>query len=265
MPIPVFLILGAAAAAGAGAGVANGARVRKANDTIREAQRRHENNIARAETDIKQATLILDNLEKKELEVLKSFKDFSDLIEKIQNRPEFKEYRSESVKLPDFSPEEIRRASIWPSVLMTSMLGTLVGGIVLGVSLSNKADEAWNQMLEAEKNINRTRVYLAELKSTATEYRKSIDAVFEIYLRHLNGLDAIITINHKTDWNEFSVHEKRLTENLALLVKLLYMMCKVKLVRASKNKDGLNIVNKSGIKEAIVTAQNLIKEQNIAN
>jgi hypothetical protein len=42
-------------------------------------------------------------------------------------------------------------------------------------------------------------------------------------------------------------------------------MCKVKLVRASKNKDGLNIVNKSGIKEAIVTAQNLIKEQNIAN
>ncbi len=39
----------------------------------------------------------MDKIGKKELEVLSSFKDFSDLIEKIQGRPEFKTIVRESM------------------------------------------------------------------------------------------------------------------------------------------------------------------------
>ena len=102
MPLP--LILGGAAAAAAAAGVGSaihgGVKMKKAHDTMKSAEQRHQDNIARFEAQNKQTTEAMDTLGKKELEILESFQKFSDIFDRIQNRPEFQEYSKDDVKSP---------------------------------------------------------------------------------------------------------------------------------------------------------------------
>lgn len=112
-------------------------------------------------------------------------------------------------------------------------IGLLVGGIIFNVtgsSLSKKADEAWNQMLAAEKKIKTICAYLSDLNKSASVYHETLNNVAEVYYRHLNVLDGIVTFNKKTDWNKFTEDEKLLLKNTVMLVQLLYTMCQVKLV-----------------------------------
>ena len=88
---------------------------------------------------------------------------------------------------------------------------------------------------------------------------------FEIYRRHLNALDTVVTFNHKTDWNEFTGNEKIMTENLVLLVQLLYKMCQVKLVLSSNSTSQTNTINESAIQEAANTADALLAERGLAS
>lgn len=343
MPLPLFLGIGAAIAGAGGVGAAaHGAvKMKKANDTMKAAQDRHNRNIAAAEVANQKTTESMDQLGKKELEALESFSLFTELLAKIHNRPEFKEYDSENVKLPTYNPDEIRRVSVGAGVLMggiggaalgtaggfaaagattaavmafgtastgaaisgltgiaatnatlaalgggaiaaggggialgTTILGAttlgvglLIGGLIFNVtgsSLSKKADEAQRQVLTAEKQLNRIVGYLSELKDVADEYHKAVNMVYRVYRRHLNALDAVVTFNQRTDWNNFTDNEKLLTQNLVLLVQLLYKMCQVKLVIVSEKNDELNTINKAEVKDAIVTAHTLLKERNIS-
>lgn len=343
MPLPLILGIGAAIAGAGGVGAtAHGAvKMKKANDTMKSAQDRHNRNIAEAEAANQKTTESMDQLGKKELEALESFALFTELLAKIHNRPEFKAYDSENVKLPDYNPDEIHRVSVGAGVLMggiggaalgtaggfaaagattaavmafgtastgaaisgltgiaatnatlaalgggaiaaggggialgTTILGAttlgvglLIGGLIFSVtgsSLSKKADEAQKQVATAEKQLNRIVGYLSELKDVADEYYKAVNMVYRIYRRHLNALDAVVTFNQRTDWNSFTENEKLLTQNLVLLVQLLYKMCQVKLVLTSSNKEGLNTINKNEVKNSIVTAHTLLKERNIA-
>ena len=94
MPLPFILGLGAviAGAAGVGSGINGAMKIKDANDTIKSAERQHKENIARFEATSERTNTIMDNLGKLELNILKSFEKFSDVIEKIQNRPQFKSY-----------------------------------------------------------------------------------------------------------------------------------------------------------------------------
>ena len=123
-------------------------------------------------------------------------------------------------------------------------VGLLIGGVIFSISgsaVSDKADKAYSQMLEAEEIIDDICAYLKDLKSTASKYLDSLNKVNARYSEWFSILKE--TVKNKTDWNSFSQEEKLNAENTVLAVGLLYEMCKVKLVLASKSETEKNEIN----------------------
>ena len=119
MPLP-FIIAGLAAAAGVagvGSGIHGAAKMKEANDTMKAAERKHKQNIEYFENESEKTNKRMDKLGELELKILNDFKDFSDAIEKIQNRPEFKEYKIGGVALPKYNKEELNKVSVGAGVL----------------------------------------------------------------------------------------------------------------------------------------------------
>ena len=115
MPLPLILG-GAAAIAGAvglGSAVHGGAKMKEANDTMKLADKRHKENIAKFEKQNQETTEAMDRLGEMELVILDSFKKFSDIFERIQNRPEFKGYNKENVDIPAYNDTSISARSFF--------------------------------------------------------------------------------------------------------------------------------------------------------
>ena len=129
MPLPFILggIAAVAGAAGVASGVSGAKKMKDANDTMKSAQNKHEKNIERFEEHNKMTTQKMDSLGKKELEILKSFERFSQSIEKIQNKPEFKAYKKESIEIPKYDSEELNKVSVGAGVLLGGIGGAAVG------------------------------------------------------------------------------------------------------------------------------------------
>lgn len=129
MPLP--LILGAAAAAaalgGVGSGIHGAVKMKEANDTMKSADSIHKKNIKRFEDTSEAANKAMDKLGTLELEILHSFDEFSDTIEKIQNRPQFKEYKKDGVTLPTYDKETLKSVSVGAGVLLGGLGGAAVG------------------------------------------------------------------------------------------------------------------------------------------
>lgn len=129
MPLPLILGIGAgiAGATGLGAGLNGAIKMKKANDTMKEAEARHNRNINRFEKNSLSANEAMDKLGKLELNILKDFEEFSNTIEKIQNRPEFTEYNKDGIKLPKYNKEELTKASVGAGVLLGGLGGAAIG------------------------------------------------------------------------------------------------------------------------------------------
>lgn len=129
MPLP--LILGAAAAVaalgGVGSGIHGAVKMKEANDTMKSADSIHKKNIKRFEDTSEAANKAMDKLGTLELEILHSFDEFSDTIEKIQNRPQFKEYKKDGVTLPTYDKETLKSVSVGAGVLLGGLGGAAVG------------------------------------------------------------------------------------------------------------------------------------------
>ena len=129
MPLPI--ILGAAAAIAGLTGVAAAAQglddMSKANDKMESAKRRHNENVRRFETANAKANATMDELGKLELGILHDFEAFSNLIERIQNRPEFKAYSKDGVKLPKYNREQLKEVSVGAGVLLGGLGGAALG------------------------------------------------------------------------------------------------------------------------------------------
>ena len=346
MPIPVILGVAAAITGGIGVlgGIGGAIEMKEANDTMKSADARHKENLDRFEKQSNHTNKDMDELGSLELEVLNSFEVFSDIFEKIQNKPEFKPFAMEGVSIPEYNKEKLKEVSIGAGVLLGGLggaalgpaggfaaagattaavmafgtastgtaiaslsgaaatnatlaflgggalhsgaaiaggmalgstvltaatlgVGLMVGGIIFAVtgsSLSGKADEARNQMLKAEREINRICKYMKELSNVAVEYTKSLNSVNQIYKTHLRRLECVVNDIGKTDWNEFTDGEKLCTENTVLLVGLLYNMCKVELVQQAENKDELNTVNTDAINKSMADAEQVLLERDFS-
>lgn len=109
MPLPLILGVGAAIAGitGVGSGIHGAAKMKEANDTMKAADSRHKENIAKLERSNNSTNKRMDELGKLELSILNEFGKFADTIEKIQNRPKFKEYNKEGISLPKYDKEEL--------------------------------------------------------------------------------------------------------------------------------------------------------------
>lgn len=63
-------------------------------------------------------------------------------------------------------------------------VGLLVGGIIFNITgskLSDKADEAWYQMLKAEEKIKKICAYLSELRKYSESYYNTLSLTYGIY------------------------------------------------------------------------------------
>jgi len=129
MPLPLILGIGAAiaGAAGVGTGVHGAVKMKEANDTMKEADSRHRRNIAKFEEKSNATNKAMDELGELELNILKGFEEFSNTVEKIQNRPEFKEYVKDGVKLPTYDKEKLKNVSIGAGVLLGGIGGAAAG------------------------------------------------------------------------------------------------------------------------------------------
>jgi len=96
MPLPLVLgiIAAAAAAGGVSSGVVGAVKMKEANDTMKSAETRHKENIARFENQNKLTAKSMDELGAKEIAILATFEKFSNLFEQIQNRPEISTHRT---------------------------------------------------------------------------------------------------------------------------------------------------------------------------
>ena len=132
-------------------------------------------------------------------------------------------------------------------------VGLLVGGVIFSITgkkLSDKADKAWSQMLQAEEEINKICDYLVELDNVAGQYYHTMSAVKKIYDEKLQNMVTLVTVFNRRDWNEYAKEEKAIVENTSLLVKLLFDMCKVQVVEKTGENE-LNKINHNGIMREI--------------
>ena len=146
-------------------------------------------------------------------------------------------------------------------------VGLLVGGIIFnftGSSLSDKADEAWSQMKRAEEEINRICSYMQKLSEEANRYRNCLTTVNNVYLNHLRRLQQLVYIQKKTEWEEYTAEEKKLTENTSLLVGLLYKMCKVQMVLKAKKDGEINSVNYTEINNTMYLSEKFLRDNKLS-
>ena len=129
MPLPLILGVGAAiaAVAGVGNGVHGAVKMKEANDTMKEAETRHKNNIEKFNKKNESTSKAMDTLGELELKILNGFDDFSNTIEKIQNRPQFQEYSKDGVTLPKYDKEELKSVSVGAGVLLGGLGGAAIG------------------------------------------------------------------------------------------------------------------------------------------
>lgn len=129
MPLP--LILGAAAAiagaTGVGVGIHGGVKMKDAKDTMETTERKHKENLRRFEKQTEITNKSMDALGEEELKILNKFEDFSNLIERIHNRPEFKSYEKSDVMLPEYNEAELKEVSIGAGVLLGGVGGAAAG------------------------------------------------------------------------------------------------------------------------------------------
>lgn len=307
---------------------------------MKAADSRHKSNINKFDKHNESANKKMDELGELELRILHGFDQFADTIEKIQNRPQFKEYSKDGVQLPKYDKETLKSVSVGAGVLLgglggaavgtaggfaaagattsavmalgtastgtaiaslsgaaaanatlaaigggaiaaggggialgTTILGTttlgvglLVGGIIFNVTgekLSDKADEAYDQMKKAEEAINKACSYLIDLENTASRYIHSLNAVRETYEENFNYISYVVNTLHKVNWEDFSKSERLATQNTVLLVGLLYKMCQVNLVNKAENQNEMNTINMAAVNEAIKNSEQILN--NIAS
>lgn len=337
MPLPLILGVGAAIAGitGVGSGIHGAVKMKEASDTMKMAENRHKNCNERFQSQSDATNKRMDELGELELNILKEFEEFSDTIEKIQNRPQFKEYIKDGVTLPKYDKETLKNVAVGAGVLLgglggaaagtaggfaaagaatsavmalgtastgtaiaslsgvaatnatlaalgggalaaggggmalgTTILGAttlgvglLVGGVIFNVTggkLSDKADEAWSQVMKEEKTVNEVCNYLSDLDDVAAGYINELRIVYDKFLESFNYVSYVVNKLHRTDWNDFTEEEKIATQNTVLLVGLLYKMCQVSLVKKAENEKDMNTINKQEIEESISSAKTVM-------
>lgn len=335
MPLP-FIIGGIALVAGvtgAGTGISGAKKMKTASDRTQEAKKKQEAAIERFNKKNDATTKLMDSLGKQELEIMQSFSEFSDVIGKIQGRPEFKDLKIEGIDLPTYEAEDLKKISVAAGTVLggaggatagsiggvaaaggiatlvavggTASTGTaiaslsgaaatnatlaaigggslaaggggmalgtaILGGATLGVGLliggaifnatgqhlSDKADEAFKQAAETERQVKEIVQYLNILDYCAEKFQNALTEVEKEYRKRLDAISRLVNniFYAKTHWADFTDEEKKTTENLVLLTGILYKMCKVNLVTKSEEENKLNSVNYKEIDAVVADA-----------
>ncbi len=129
MPLPLFVggIAAVAGLAGVKSGIEGGVKAKEASDVLKAAKTKQEWAVSKFESSNTYTTTIMDDLGKKELEILATFDDFSNIISKIQGRPSFKEYSREGINISEYKAEELMKVSAGADILIGGIGGAAAG------------------------------------------------------------------------------------------------------------------------------------------
>ncbi len=129
MPLPI--ILGGIAAIATATGVTTAVRgvlkMKDAKSTMKLANSNHQQNIEHFEKNRNFATAEMDRLGALELNILNGFERFSQVFEKIKNKPEFKTYDKNGAKIPAYNAENLSQVSVGAGVLLGGIAGAAMG------------------------------------------------------------------------------------------------------------------------------------------
>lgn len=129
MPLP-FFIIGIAAIAGAtgfGLGVHGGVKAKKAKDKLSEAQKRDSFNRTQLDRINRKTCKCMDNLGNNEMRILSNFKEFSELFERIKNKPRFEDIELNGVQIPTFNGEKLKSTAVGAALLVSGLGGAALG------------------------------------------------------------------------------------------------------------------------------------------
>lgn len=130
MPLPIILggLAAIAGAAGIGTGVKGAIDSKKANDMMKAAKYRNEENLDNFNEISESTQTAMNKLGKLEMTVAKDFERFSDAFEKIKSRPDFSA-RKFNVDIEDFNYGEIRTVSVAASAFLGAAGGGAAGAV----------------------------------------------------------------------------------------------------------------------------------------
>lgn len=126
-------------------------------------------------------------------------------------------------------------------------------------------------MLENENKINKICNYLCELGQYASSFDLALKTVEKVYLYYLTKFEYTIDeqfnkksfFSKKVDYGKFSNEQKKITENVVLLVNFLYGMCKVQLVEKSSDEEEINTINKDEVRSQIEQSVNVLQSLDV--
>lgn len=124
----VLVVLGALGTVGGGANVLKGGKkILEASKEQKKLKLKNKMLQDKFKKQNEMTSIAMDKLANKELEVLEDFENFSNLIEKIHNRPEFSKYSKHGLTIPKFDPEELKKAYLGAKTLVGGLGGAAVG------------------------------------------------------------------------------------------------------------------------------------------
>ena len=253
------IIVGAAAVVGTAAAVDGAVKTKKAKQLNTQTKQIESNAISTYEKAYERANSQQLELGRNKKIAIDFFPWFSDLIERIQDRPNFRGQYDSTYKLQQLDINEIQCISENLRVALAGAAGAgagalvglaafgasaivaapaiAVGGFVIcakGNKLYKEAKKNREKVLELEKQINSIVEYLTDV----TDYSKSFSDTF----------------NYKSNWNDFNKKERMITKCCVLLTRLATEMCKVEIVI----KGSTERVNVKEIEEIQDKAFNLL-------
>lgn len=277
---PKTTLLSAGAIA-TGPTVAGGVNAHKAKKLNKKARAIQQAALEKHEKEYAALQKALERLGQTEKTAIDSFRLFAEAIEKIQEKPKIRSPLLTNVKIPSYEPEEFLRLS---TGLQTAVEATVVGGAgalawlaafgasivvaapamtaasvvlcVKGSKLKKKAIKNKEQAEKMSKSVDEIVAFYSRFRAAADSYRESVAKVYSKYMECLNRMQ--ITLTQKTAWKKFSREEKKNVENTVLLARLLFQMCKTKMIIQHQDEEKIETINSSELSALQKDAKHLL-------
>lgn len=274
---PKTTLLSAGAIA-AGPTVAGGVNAHKAKKLNKKARAIQQAALEKHEKEYAALQKTLERLGQTEKTAIDSFRLFAEAIEKIQEKPKIRSPLLTNVKIPSYEPEEFLRLS---TGLQTALEVTVGGGALVGLAafgasivaaptmiaasvvlcvkgskLKKKAIKNKEQAEKMSKSVDEIVAFYSRFRAAADSYRESVAKVYSKYMECLNRMQ--ITLTQKTAWKKFSREEKKNVENTVLLARLLFQMCKTKMIIQHQDEEKIETINSSELSALQKDAKHLL-------
>ncbi len=282
MPLP--LLIGAFIAGKTGYDVAT--KISKSTVKNAKAVEIYSESVAKVKRMEERLSNELSELGRLELDILQGFDSFADVVEKIQQRPDFKEIKLDRVNIPKIPIQEFRKISVsakdvikdysqksgW--IVFGSMclgigtvgaiggalfIGSIYSGFGKNVKLLEKsAQEAMDFALQTEYDMRKIVYHLYSLSEEVEKFRNTIEKVKNVYDEKFSRLKECV-VNTK-GYGEFGEADVLNFENCVMLVQLLRDMCRTSIITEDKDGDGLNTINKNDVNKIINKSDEVLKK-----